>query len=155
LNEQIGFVELKKYIFNNYNDNYLVISGIMDRNFHIKKKGYNLIQAYLSKKKYLIDNFNLLLGILATLAYGYPNIKYERAIKIIILKNKTLILNNIDKLNFIVKNSFNMEEFYKLNKIINKPYNIKILFCNIHVTILCIKLTKFYHLNIIFCIFRG
>ena len=127
MNEQVGFIELKKYVFNNQNDYYLIINGIFDKNLHIKKKGYNLIMAYLAKNNYVINNFNLLLGILATLAYGHPDIKYKRAVKITILKNKALILNNIDKLSFIAKDNFNIEEFYKLSKIVNRKFSFELL----------------------------
>ena len=126
MNKQIGYKELMKYIFENTDIEELISKKYFDSPSNITHIGYKKIEEYLKNNK-IINNFNLILGILSSLAYGDSREIKDTAIKALIINNKELILSNIDSLEKIVSGTLKLEELNNINQIINMKMSFKLL----------------------------
>ena len=106
---QIGVDELLEKVFLNKNklieENYFEDKSLY---FHADEKAYQIFSQYLENNPKL-ESVNILLGVLATFAYGEAPEELKKLIKKIIIQNKDLIISNIDSLEETVKNTLNID----------------------------------------------
>lgn len=125
MTEQIGYNELIKYVFNNMDIEELIENKYFESSSSITDIGYQRIKEYLENNQQISD-FNLLLGILSTLAYGHPE-EIEDNIQTLIINNKELIRSNIDSLEKIIHGTLKLEELNSINSIINMQMSFELL----------------------------
>jgi len=126
MNEQLGYNELIKYVFENKSIDELLESGYLENVSYITKKGYEKINKFLKENKNL-NNFNLILGILSSLAYGYSQEIEKEITEALITNNKKLIFSNIDRLEEITQGTLKLEKSIWLNEIINMKMSFNLL----------------------------
>lgn len=125
MTEQIGYNELIKYVFNNMDIEELIEKKHFESSSSITDIGYEKIQKYIENNQQISD-FNLLLGILSTLAYGNPK-KIKNNIQALIINNKELIRSNIDGLEEKVHGTLKLEELDSINSIVNMAMSFELL----------------------------
>jgi len=124
--EQIGYKELTKYIFNDNTIGIIIDDNYFESISSITEQGYNQIVNYL-KQNTNIKDFNLLLGILSTLAYGNPSEEMKNSIREMIIDNKNFILSNIDSLEAKIGKTLNLEESINIQAIIDMKISFELL----------------------------